>query len=168
MTVRTFDRWLDRACHALAGLLFLVICGAVSYAAGTLAAPQDWPYDVIDREIVSDQVPPGGDIAMRRRIDYHQEDCWRQYDRRVVSQVQDGPQPGRVERFDPIIEQRLPVDLSGKWQTWAAPLPVDFPCGRARLIESVSAACTWWQQNIRLLRKPDIITPFTVTCPRSG
>lgn len=168
MTVRTFDRWLDRACHLLGGLLFLMICGAVSYAAGSLALPTEWPYDVIKREIVHGVIEPGGEIGMRRLIDYHQEDCWRQYERRAVSRVQSGDKPGMVYKFSSDPEQKLPVYLSGEWQTWTDKLPEDFTCGPAYLAETVTAACTFWQRHIRLLRKPDIITPFTVSCPQGG
>lgn len=146
----------------------VVICaaliGAVA-ASATFAMMRDpvWPYDVLARRIVADQVEPGGPLGMQRLIDYHQEDCWRQYDRRVVSRVKDGPTAGTVFRPMPIVEQKLPIDLSGKWQTWSEDLPKEFPCGPAYLVESVTAACSWWQRNVRLLRKPDIITPFTVT-----
>lgn len=146
----------------LGAILFGILA---STAVDAIRHPQvDWPYDVVKREIVDDTIDPGGVIGMRRLIDYHEEDCWRQYDRRIVSRVQTGDEPGRLERFDAVVDQKLPVDLSGKWQTWSTPLPRDFPCGPAYLVETVSAACTWWQKHVKMLRKPDIITPFTVAC----
>lgn len=164
--------------HTLFNLLFwrlrvpLIIFGATILGAvaasvtnAMIKEPQ-WPYDVLERRIVSEHVEPGGPLGMQRRIDYHQEDCWRQYDRRVVSRIKDGPTAGTVFRPMPIVEQKLPIDLSGKWQTWTVDLPAEFPCGGAYLVESVTAACSTWQRWFRLLRKPDIITPFTVVgCP---
>jgi hypothetical protein len=123
-----------------------------------------WPWEVVERRLVTDNVQPGGEIAMVRRIEYSQEDCWRQYDRRAVSRVQTGNKPGYVHKFDSYMEQRLPVNLSGKWQTWADKLPEDFTCGPAYLAETVTAACSLWQRYARPLRKPDVITPFNVVC----
>ena len=163
MTLHSFDRGLGRTCHSLGACLLLCLALSMGYGAGR-AADDDWPYDVTDRQLGSDQIEPGNDITMKRKIEYHEEECWRQYDRRIVSRSQHGEQPGRVERFPSVEEQKLPLDLSGKWQTWAATVPQDFPCGPAYLAETVTAACTWWQRNVRPLRKPDIISPFNVTC----
>ena len=158
--------WLGRirVTWNMAGAAALILLGIpIGLALGFYT--QDWgqwPYDVIERHIVKAEVEPGGMLAMQRLIDYHREDCWRQYDRRVVSRVKTGTRAGFVFRPEPVIEQSLPVDLSNKWQTWSVRLPTDFPCGPAYLVETVTAACTWWQINVRHLHKPDIITPFEV------
>jgi hypothetical protein len=165
--------FLSHRAHRAACFGFLLLAGvlgggvAVAYNA-LFAGGGDWPYDVKDRKLVSEYVQPAGEIGMSRLIDYHQEDCWRQYDRRAVSRVQTGDKPGMVFRFDPYVDQRLPIDLSGKWQTWTDKLPEDFTCGPAYLAESITAACTRWQRWIRPLRKADVITPFNVTCPPAG
>lgn len=148
------DRWMGR-------IVGFVQIGFVVYVALWLslsAGDHHWPYDVMERRLLTPTVEPGDSLVMRRVIDYHDVDCWRQYDRRAVSKTGDG----RMYRFAPVVEQRLPGELSGKPQSWSEDLPLDFPCGPAYLVETITAACTWWQRNVRRLHKPDVITPFEV------
>lgn len=161
MTVRTFDRWLARACHTLGGILFLAVAAVVGYAAGSFAAPEVWPYDVRLRKLVTEEVEPGGNLILRRTIDYH-EDCEIRYERRVQSTV------GAGRRFLPpdVTFEHPPWDRSGKPQESSIALPSNFPCGPAYLVESVSVACDWYERTVQRRRKPDIITPFDVVCPR--
>jgi hypothetical protein len=161
MTVRTFDRWLTRACHTLGGLVFLIVASVVGYAAGSLAAPEAWPYDVRQRKLITEEVEPGGNLILRRTIDYH-DDCEIRYERRVQSTVEAG------RRYLPpdVIFDHPPWDRSGKPQESSIGLPENFPCGPAYLVESVSVACDWYERVVQRRRKPDIITPFDVVCGR--
>ncbi len=159
MTTRTVNRWLVRALHTIGGLIFLALAGLISYGAGTLAAVEPWPYDVRLRKLMTEQVEPGGDLIIRRLIDYH-DDCEIRYERRVQSSTGDGR---RFIPEDQIFEHPL-WDMSGKPQESAITLPSNFPCGPAYLVESVSVACTWYERAIQRRKKPDIITPFNVVC----
>lgn len=144
----------------LAGLLGG--CVAVAYDALT-SSDSEWPYDVSERRLVTPEVPPGGYLMMRRVIDYH-DDCQIRYERRIQSQAPNG------RRFIPqdVDFEHPPWDRSGKPQEFSIQLPGNFTCGPAYLVETVTVACTWAERVVKRRRKPDIITPFTVSCPQAS
>lgn len=162
-----FWNWSLRVRHYVGCGVFFILCaltGALTSMAVTSWQQLDrWPYTVVKREIATPKVEPGGFLTMKRLIEYHEEDCDLRYERRVQSQDPTG------RRFEPEDDysEHLRVDMGGKWQSWSVQLPENFPCGPAYLVESVSTACNEWQRRVRRLRKPDIITPFTVSCPPS-
>lgn len=161
MTAQSFDRALGRTVHMVGGILSLCAVAMVAYILGAWSRDAPWPYEVRSRKLLTSYVPPGGHVVIERVTDYH-EDCNIRYERRVQSMTPGG----RRFMLDDQESEHPPWDRSGLPQQIATTIPADFPCGPAYLVESVSVACTVWQRLVARRKKPDVITPFTVTgCP---
>lgn len=154
-----WDRILDRLWLTLgAGVLIL----GTLYL-GAVVGVRRWPYTVQDTVVVTPAVAPGGAFRMVRRIAYD-EDCALSYGRRLQSLVPGSDGDLRRVVLPDIDSLRPPMDFDG--EAWSAdtPIPADFPCGPALLIESPSAACNWFQRLFWRQRRPDAVIPFTVAC----
>lgn len=158
MTVQGFDRVLGRTLHVAGGFLSLVAVAAAAYIVGGWSRDAPWPYDVLSRRLLTEEVAPGDYIRVERIIDYH-DDCDIRYERRVQSSMPEG------RRYIPEDQdfEHPPWDRSGKPQQSALRLPDNFPCGPAYLVESVSVACNAYQRLVSRRKKRDVITPFFVT-----
>lgn len=149
------DRWLTRLYHTVGGSLFLALCAVVAYTAGDW----HWPYRVRSADLLTPEVAPGGTLRQTRVIDYG-ADCALRYLRRLQSAGPDG----RRVMLPEVVFDAPPWDRDGRPQTTETPVPADFPCGPAMLVESPSAACNWVQRMLVRQRRPDVATPFRVTC----
>lgn len=158
MTARGFDRALGHTLHMAGGFLSLFAVAFAAYVVGGWSRDAPWPYDVLSRRLLTEEVPPGGKILIERVMDYH-DDCQIRYERRVQSSLPSG------RRFIPEDQdfEHPPWDRSGKAEQSAIPVPADFPCGPAYLVESVSVACNLYQRYVSRRKKRDVITPFFVT-----
>lgn len=155
-----WDRLLDRLWLGLsaAGLI------AATLYLGAVVGVRRWPYAVEASFVATSAVAPGGLFRMGRRIAYL-DDCELAYGRRLQSLV---PGPDGDLRRDVLPEIRFqhpPMDLDRRAWSVDTPVPEDFPCGPAMLVESPSAACNWFQRLFWRQRRPDVATPFTVACP---
>ncbi|MDP4021399.1 hypothetical protein Q8W71_02085 [Methylobacterium sp. NEAU 140] len=155
-----WDRILSR--------LWLAVGGAGLIAAtlylGAVVGVRRWPYTVAETFVDTPTVPPGGVFRMGRRIAYD-DACELSYGRRLQSLVP-GPRGAlRRDVLPDIVFDRPPMDLDGKAWSVDVPVPADFPCGPAILVDSPSAACNWFQRIFWRQRRPDARTPFTVACP---
>lgn len=161
MTAQAFDRALGRTTHMVGGIMSLFAVAAVAYALGTWSRESPWPYEVIARRLLTQEVRPGGKIRTETIVEYH-DDCSLRNERRVQSSLPEG------RRYIPedIDSEHPPWDRSGKSQQTAIQIPDDFPCGPAYLVESVSVACNAYQRLVSRRKKQDVITPFLVVgCP---
>lgn len=161
MTAQTFDRALGRVMHMVGGLVSLCAVAAVAYILGTWSRDAPWPYEVVGRRLLTQEVRPGGKIRIETVAEYH-DDCSIRNERRVQSSLPEG------RRFIPEDQDfdHPPWDRSGKAQQTAIQIPDDFPCGPAYLVESVSVACNAYQRLVSRRKKQDVITPFLVSgCP---
>ncbi|GBU19040.1 MULTISPECIES: hypothetical protein [Methylobacterium] len=127
---------------------------------------QRWPYEVKETLVFTPVVPAGAAFRMGRVIDY-QDDCELNYDRRLQSDTPDAKGDIRREVLPEINFQNPPMDLDGKLWEVSVPIPDDFPCGPARIIDSPTAACNWFRRLFWRQRRSDAVTSFTVLCPPS-
>jgi hypothetical protein len=158
MTVRDFDRGLGRTLHMGGGILCVVAFTVAAYIVGMWSRDAPWPYDVLSRRLLTEEVAPGGRLRIERVVDYH-DDCNIRYERRVQSSLPEG------RRYIPEDQdfEHPPWDRSGKAQQSSIVIPTDFPCGPAYLVETVSVACNLYQRIVSRRSKRDVITPFFVT-----
>lgn len=152
---RILDRlWLTLGASALIlGTLYL----------GAVVGIRRWPYTIEDTFVVTPTVVPGGLFRMGRGITYD-DDCALFYGRRLQSLVPGSEGDLRRDVLPEIGFRHPPMDLDGKAWSVDTPIPPDFPCGAALLIDSPSAACNWFQRLFWRQRRPDAATPFTVAC----
>jgi len=146
----------------LLGILAPLAIG-FSFYMGMVIGVRRWPYEVLDTTVITPNVPPGYTLNMARTIDY-QDDCELHYDRKMVSDV---PGPGgafRREVLPDVNFARPPMELDGRPWYISERVPEDFPCGPARIIDSPSAACNWFQRIFWRQTRADAVTPFTVDC----
>lgn len=156
------DRILTRAYLGLIGL------GAVALAFyfGAVVGVRRWPYEVRETVVITGEVAPGGIFRMARVINY-QDDCMLHYDRRLQSLVPDARGTLRRDVLPDIDFNRPPFELDNKLQSQAIPIPEDFPCGEAMIVDSPSASCNWFQRIFWPQHRQDAITRFKVICERA-
>lgn len=156
--------------HCFLNRIWATLSGAavilVALYAGALIGGRRWPYEVKRTIIYTPEVPPGGVFRMARVINY-QDDCMLHYDRRLQSVDPDGRGALRRDVLPDIDFNRPPFELDNKLQSQIVPIPVDFPCGKAMLVDSPSASCNWFQRIFWPQHRNDAVTEFTVSCQRA-
>lgn len=160
---------IDALLHWLWQSLILGIVGIVCMGAGVrfnkaLVGDQTWPYRVKQTIVYTPEVPRGGTFRYARDIDYFR-DCALYYDRAMLSLVPDEHGALRRNKLDTIKFERPPLYVDDRLQSQDIPVPADFPCGPAMIIDSPYAYCNRYQRwfNDPLTRK-DAITRFEVSC----
>lgn len=153
--------------NRLLNRLWITAVGGVAvlfaFYLGAVAGVRRWPYEVLNTTVITPNVPPGSIFYMARTIDY-QDDCELHYDRLMVSDV---PGPKGAFRRDvlPDINFRTPpMELDGQPWNISERVPEDFPCGPAKIIDSPTAACNWFQRIFWWQRRTDAVTRFNVDC----
>ena len=149
------DHWLTRLYRAVGGALFLALCGVLAYGAGDRRRP----CCVRSAVLLTPEVAPGGTVRQTRVIAYD-ADCAL----RFVGRLQSLGPDGRRVMLPGIAFDGPPWDRDGKPRTTETDIPADFPCGPAMLVDSPSAACNRLQRLVRRQHRPDVVTPFRVTC----
>lgn len=151
----------------------LTICMVAIFSAGLgvrfnkLIVGEDvpWPYRVKRTVVYTPDVPPGRNFRYARDIDYFNDDCSIFYDRALLSLVPDEKGAFRRVKLDTLIFQRPPLFVGNKLQSQDIPIPSDFPCGPAVMIDSPYAYCTRYQRLFSdPMRRADALTNFNVTC----
>lgn len=150
---------LNRFWTSLGGLCII----AMALYAGALLGSRRWPYEVKKTIVYTKSVPPGGIFRMARVINY-QDDCMLHYDRRLQSLTPDARGALRRDVLPDIDFNRPPFELDNRLQSQAIPIPEDFPCGDAVIVDSPSASCNWFQRIFWPQRRRDAITKFHVQC----
>lgn len=162
MSTRT-DCFLNRLWRHLSVVPVIML----ALYAGSLIGARRWPYEVKETVVYTQNVPPGGLFRMARVINY-QDDCMLHYDRRLQSLVPDSRGALRRDVLPDIDFNRPPFELDNRLQSQVIPIPEDFPCGEAMIVDSPSASCNWFQRIFWPQHRKDAITRFNVQCQKAG
>jgi hypothetical protein len=130
---------------------------------GMVAGARRWPYEVLNTTIITPNAPPGSNFYMARTIDY-QDECELNYERLLLSDVPGPKGAFRRVNLEDVYFRTPPWELDRKPWYIQEHIPDDFPCGPARIVDSPSAACNWFQRLFWRQRREDAITRFTVDC----
>lgn len=134
---------------------------------GLLLGDRRWPYPDPQTIIFTPSVYRGTNFEMGRKINYLEgsEDCALKYTRMMLS-APDPAKQGAIRRIDlePKSFDSAPDEINNRLWYIKEFVPPDFPCGPAKIVDSPSAACGWFQKNFWWQTRKDTITPFTVRC----
>jgi hypothetical protein len=131
---------------------------------GLLFGDRRWPYPDPHTIIFTPTVYRDSDFEMGRKITYL-DDCALRYTRMMLS-APDPAKQGAIRRID--LETKsfdsTPDEINGQLWYIKEHVPADFPCGPAKIVDSPSAACGWFQKNFWWQTRKDAVTPFVVRC----
>jgi hypothetical protein len=152
-----WDQWKERGY----GIALFILAVYV----GLLLGDRRWPYPDPQTTVYTPVVDRGGDFEMGRRLNYLIEDCALKYNRLMLS-APDPTKGGAIRRIDlePKSFESSPDELNGKLWYIKETVPKDFPCGPAKLVDSPSAACGWFQRTFWWQSRRDAVTNFMVRC----
>ncbi len=121
---------------------------------------------MVNKTIVyTPDVVPGRPFRYARDIDYLNDDCTLYYDRTLLSLTPDERGAYRRLKLDSLEFKRPPLFVDNKLQSQDIPIPADFPCGPAVMIDSPYAYCTRYQRLFNdPMRRADALTKFNVSC----